>query len=41
MKHRKIELVLSVDILIVRVSKKNEKKNFSTNSTFLGPYFNI
>ena len=28
MKHRKIELVLSVDILIVRVSKKVKKKFF-------------
>jgi len=39
MKHQKIKLVLSLHRLIVEVSKKNEKKIFSTISTFLGPFF--
>jgi hypothetical protein len=39
MKHRKINLVLTLDELIVEVSKKNEKKNFSTIFTFLASFF--
>ena len=41
MKHQKIELAPPLDRLIVEVSKKNEKKNFSTISTVLGPFFNF
>jgi hypothetical protein len=39
MKHQKIKLVLSLDRLNVEVSRKNEKKNFPTISTFSGPFF--
>ena len=38
MKHQKIKLVLSLDRLIVEVSKKMKKK-IPTISTFSGPFF--
>jgi len=41
MKHRKFELLLSLDKLIVEVSKKNEKKSLKDISKFLGPFFKI
>ena len=41
MKHRKINLVLTLDELIVEVSKKMKKNNFSTIFTFLASFFNF